>query len=421
MSRRFPPTLSRRAFAGGALALAGLAATRGGRSATPPFERHFLFLYAQGGWDPTGAFDPHVGAAGVDMDADAVESAIGGITFTGGPSRPKLTRFVERWSPVTCFVNGLDAHTVGHDTGVETSLTGSGGGDGPDWGTLIAASSRQDYPIPHALLSGPAFTGGRSDIAMRNGGGALLTLLDHSLVGALDVPGSPFLDASERLIDAYLGERAAGFAAAHPSGAGGRRAAAYQSSLEAAVELQNRTFGLNFGATDKTTLAQCLAAAELFRLGLSRCAMVAIEGSWDTHTGNALQGGMLDTFFGTLDTVLTTLANTRGRQTETMLQEVTVVALSDFGRTPTRNAAGGKDHWPYGSAMLCGAGVAGGQRVGQTDDALLSQPIDLETGQADAAGDIPGVENLGAAILALGGIDPEDWLPGVQPLRAVIG
>jgi Protein of unknown function (DUF1501) len=400
--------------------MAGLAAARGGRSATQPFERHILFLYAEGGWDPTAAFDPHFAGDSVDMEDGTVASTLGGITFTGGSNRPNLTSFINRWAPQTCFVNGLDAHTVGHDTGVETSLTGSAGSEGPDWGTLIAASSRQDYPIPYALFSGPALIGGRGDVAMRNGGGTLLTLIDDGFVGALDDPASPYLDASNRLIDAYLEERAAGFVAANSSGAGGRRAAAFESSLEAARELKDRTFGLSFGSTDKSTLAQCRAAAELFRLGLSRCAMVSIDGEWDTHTGNAQQGTLIEAFFETLDAVMTMLVNTEGRQASNLLQEVTIVALSDFGRTPRLNSGAGKDHWPYGSAMLCGAGIAGGQRVGETNDELISQPIDLETGLADAKGDLPGVENLGAALLELGGIDPEDWLPGVQPLRAVL-
>ena len=55
--------------------------------------------------------------------------------------------------------------------------------------------------------------------------------------------------------------------------------------------------------------------------------------------------------------------DTRGRLTETL-----VVFLTEFGRTPKINKAGGRDHWGRaGSIFFAGGGTRGGQVIGATD------------------------------------------------------
>jgi uncharacterized protein (DUF1501 family) len=164
---------------------------------------------------------------------------------------------------------------------------------------------------------------------------------------------------------------------------------------------------------------QGVKAAEMIRLGLCRCAMIGIDGGFDTH-GEESQADQFDSWFAALDTLMEYLARTPGNAAPTLLDEVVVVGLSEFGRTPKYNGAG-RDHWPYGSAFLAGSGIAGDRVVGLTDDELAAMPIDLSTGRSDAAGDIPACENLGAALLELGGIDPETVLPDVPSLSAVLG
>ena len=102
------------------------------------------------------------------------------------------------------------------------------------------------------------------------------------------------------------------------------------------------------------------------------------------------------------------------------VEEVVVVAMSEFGRTPMINGGGGKDHWPYNSAMVVGAGVNGGRTIGASDDGLVGLPIDLKTGVQSDTGEMLGSENLGVALLKLGGLDPEQILPGIEPLEALI-
>src|SRR5207237_5331824 len=51
-----------------------------------------------------------------------------------------------------------------------------------------------------------------------------------------------------------------------------------------------------------------------------------------------------------------------------LLETTLVVWLTDFGRTPKINSAGGRDHWASaGFALMAGAGIPGGAVLGRTD------------------------------------------------------
>ena len=64
-----------------------------------------------------------------------------------------------------------------------------------------------------------------------------------------------------------------------------------------------------------------------------------------------------------------------------MLDDVSIVAWGEFGRTPTVDSKnGGRHHWPaVGMALLAGGGIRAGQVIGQTDRyaaaAAISRPV----------------------------------------------
>jgi uncharacterized protein (DUF1501 family) len=148
--------------------------------------------------------------------------------------------------------------------------------------------------------------------------------------------------------------------------------------------------------------------------------MIGIPGGWDCHGDVSVNAGQFDNFFDALDQLMDHLSTTPGLAAPWLIDEVVVVALSEFGRTPLVNGSGGKDHWPYNSAMVVGSGVRGNRMIGRTDDGLIGKTIDFSTGEASDSGDIIGPENLGAALMQLGGIDPASHLPGVQVLDALL-
>jgi hypothetical protein len=133
----------------------------------------------------------------------------------------------------------------------------------------------------------------------------------------------------------------------------------------------------------------CLAARRLIEVGV-RCVEVTLDG-WDTHANNhALVRDLvavLDPAFGTL------LRDLRQRA---LLDKTLVLCCGEFGRTPTINPAGGRDHWPNGfSVALAGGGIRGGQVLGETDPEGKAGPL-----QPVSVGD------LHATVLTAVGIDP---------------
>jgi uncharacterized protein (DUF1501 family) len=133
----------------------------------------------------------------------------------------------------------------------------------------------------------------------------------------------------------------------------------------------------------------CLAARRLIEVGV-RCVEVTLTG-WDTHANNhALhreQLAILDPAFAAL---------VRDLRERGLLERTVVLCTGEFGRTPTINPAGGRDHWPNGfSLALAGGGIRGGAVVGATDP----------DGKKDPASPV-SVGDLHATVLTAVGIDP---------------
>ena len=110
-----------------------------------------------------------------------------------------------------------------------------------------------------------------------------------------------------------------------------------------------------------TVNEQLLIARRLVEAGV-RCVTLSY-GRWDSHGQNfALvrdHGSKLDQC---LSALIEDLDN-RG-----MLDDVTVIAWGEFGRTPKINAGAGRDHWPQvNAAIMAGGGMRTGQVIGSTN------------------------------------------------------
>jgi len=110
-----------------------------------------------------------------------------------------------------------------------------------------------------------------------------------------------------------------------------------------------------------TVNEQFLLARRLVEAGV-RCVTLSY-GRWDSHGKNfdlvKDHGAKLEQAF----TALIDDLDVRG-----MLDDVTVVAWGEFGRTPRINPQAGRDHWPQVScALLAGGGTRTGQAIGSTN------------------------------------------------------
>jgi uncharacterized protein (DUF1501 family) len=133
----------------------------------------------------------------------------------------------------------------------------------------------------------------------------------------------------------------------------------------------------------------CLAARRLTEVGV-RCVEVTL-GGWDTHVNNH---ATVRDLLATLDPAFSALI--RDLRERGLLERTVVMCGGEFGRTPTVNPAGGRDHWPTGfSLALAGGGIRGGQLIGATDPEGKPDPSDPVK-----------VPDLHATLLTAVGIDP---------------
>jgi uncharacterized protein (DUF1501 family) len=143
----------------------------------------------------------------------------------------------------------------------------------------------------------------------------------------------------------------------------------------------------------------CLMARRLIERGVPLVEVTLGQGlGWDTHQDNfdrvRTLSEQLDRGWATLMTEL----DERG-----LLERTTILWAGEFGRTPTINANGGRDHFPQAfSCVLAGGGIAGGQAFGQTSDDG-AEVVDGKIDQQDllatlcqALGVDPSTENIAA-------------------------
>ncbi|MFT6160851.1 MAG: hypothetical protein ACJAZO_003712 [Myxococcota bacterium] len=387
-------------------------------------DRKFLFFFAGGGWDAT-PLDPKFGpdglspVGGTDMDPGTMLGSVGNLSWSSGDDRPNMDRFFTRWGSRTAIMRGVNVHSAGHEAGRKWVMTGTSASSVPDWPSILASNGVAEYPMPHLVFGGPAYPGPFGAAVVRGGGGTLLELMDGSINGRADLRAPVVPVPMDQAMDRFVHDRTARFAASK-TGLGRTRVEDLRSNIERSMELEGRRFEAGLDGGGRTLVDQAMLALEVMRLGLCRCAMIRIPGGWDTHGGNGAVGRQMDAFFQALDTVMGHMASTPGNVGNYLSDEVTIVAASELGRTPKFNGAMGRDHWPYTSMIAVGSGIAGNRVVGKTDEGFVSEPVNFRTGDPSSSGDVIGTEHVGTALLKLGGVDPERFLPGVQPLDALL-
>lgn len=162
-------------------------------------------------------------------------------------------------------------------------------------------------------------------------------------------------------------------------------------------------------------LEQFLIARRLVEAG-ARCVTVAF-GFWDYHSNN-FKTAKED--LPLLDRGVTALVedlHERGLD-----KDVSVVVWGEFGRTPTINKDGGRDHWPKVScALLAGGGMRTGQVIGSTDR-LGGEPRERPVAFGEVFATLYqrlGIDLASATITDLSG-RPHYIVDGHRPLRELI-
>lgn len=159
-----------------------------------------------------------------------------------------------------------------------------------------------------------------------------------------------------------------------------------------------------------------LIARRLVEAG-ARCVTLAFS-RWDHHGDN----------FGALKQDLPLLDQGVSALVEDLYQrgldkDVSVVVWGEFGRTPTINKEGGRDHWPRVScAMLFGGGIKAGQVVGATDR-LGGEPADRPVQFGEVFATLYHNLGIDPNKVTVGDLSgrPRYLVDGYQPMRELVG
>ncbi|MFC1759866.1 DUF1501 domain-containing protein, partial [Planctomycetota bacterium] len=149
----------------------------------------------------------------------------------------------------------------------------------------------------------------------------------------------------------------------------------------------------------KTIGQSCLLARRLVEAGVP---FVTVNNAgWDTHndmytrlkegfTGAKTAVGLIPSLDSAFSALIHDLID------RDLFDQTLVMIMGEFGRTPKLNPSGGRDHWPrVFSAVLAGAGIPGGQVIGQSDS-MGQSPLRRPVTPSD----------LAATVYTLLGIDP---------------
>jgi hypothetical protein len=149
-------------------------------------------------------------------------------------------------------------------------------------------------------------------------------------------------------------------------------------------------------------LARRLIAAGVRLVTINTFLTVFDEITWDIHGSKPFTSiaGMKEIVCPMYDQAYTALIE--DLEACGMLDSTLVACLSEFGRTPKVNPAGGRDHWPQCfTCYFAGGGIQGGRVVGQSD-AIGAVPVDRPVEPPD----------LVATIMYTLGLNLETHLPG---------
>ena len=130
------------------------------------------------------------------------------------------------------------------------------------------------------------------------------------------------------------------------------------------------------------------------------------------------QNKAFERLFDELISVMSMLNSQSDSDGVPLIETTTLAVVSEMGRTPVMNGAGGKDHWPYTSALLVGAGINGGQLVGGTDDSMLGTGVDFASGAVHGTGQSLTVPNLLSGLLQSFDVDGREFFPNDDPFTA---
>ena len=355
----------------------------------------FVFVQADGGWDPTSFCDPKTNTPGEPVINHWASSA--GVQQAGNISYAPFANnqaFFQKYYRRMLVINGVDAQTNSHTAGIIHNWSGRISEGYPTTTALLAARHGPGLAMPYLSFGGFSNTAGVT---------AFTRLNDPEHFQVIARPewnpwdeNRPLLNEADWEIFQRYRSAAVERVATAPNLL--PRASRNRNLYEAAL-LPSATEGLQDFAemlpsrdqlqpTEESPIDQW---SELKRQAqitvLAFKAKVAVSadlwlGGFDTHRQHDMEHTWL---LGNLTTSVDYLwdyAEIHG-----VADRLVVVIGSDFGRTNRYNADNGKDHWPIGSFIVMEKNQGWTNRVvGETDELHFARKINSSTLRRDDQG-----------------------------------
>ena len=419
-----PILLNRRQLLAAMAASAALAVPRRAQAASIA-DRRFLFVYTMGGWDPTRVFAPLLGLPSVSTEPDAAVQTAGNIEFVAHPNRPAVSSFIQQYHSQITILNGVYSPSISHSGGLRTTWTGTAGGTTADWPTRMAAVQAEQFAVPYLVIGGPYFAGTDGVFVCRAGSpNQLASLVSGDALTTADIPANIPRPAALSRIDQWLSAEAA-IRGKDKNTARAHAATEWSIARQRAADLRALDGTMDFGCGPEFS-EQIELATRALSSGLSRVVSMNhpkqnVLTDWDSHAGNdERQSSLYESLFRDLATLMQRLESEDSPSGGTLASVTTIIVMSEMGRTPTLNASGGKDHWPYTSVMYIGPAALGGRVVGAFDDTLYGERVDLSSGDMSDSGELLSVETMGATLLRMADIDPRSVGVAADALEGVL-
>ena len=355
----------------------------------------FVFVQADGGWDPTSFCDPKTNVAGEPIINNWAER--GEVRQAGDIRYAPFARneaFFEKYYRRILVINGVDAQTNSHTAGVVHNWSGRISEGYPTTTAMMAAQNGAGLSMPYISFGGFSNTAGLTVFTRLNNPSVVRNIASPELLQG-DPQRRPYFNSEDwSSITSYRDARMARLAAAPnlmPRDARNRELYATALEPDAAEGLRSFADAIPIGddlqqpeeyADFRSTLKRQVQLAVLaFKVGVAVSADLRL-GGFDTHDNHdAEQNWLLGNLTDSVD-FLWEYAELHG-----VADRLVVVMGSDFGRTNKYNAEAGKDHWPIGSYIIMEKNKSWTNRVvGQTDERHFAYKINPLTLQRDDMG-----------------------------------
>ncbi len=375
----------------------------------PPREtgaRYWVQILLSGGHDALYTTDPKVAN---EVDGIVSLPTENKITQAGGLRLGPHFAPLARWSNELAIVNGVQVRTANHDTGekqffhLKTNIA-----DGRPSALDIIATRRQGQPLGVAYINlasrsmhSPAYFGTADKFYF--GAGDVFDQVAQATPAELAKLSAVYRKRADE-----VGRDRAGWTAADQTSTYLRESADFFEHVSTVPPLVSAQRSSDYVAQ---SMAESLDRA-LWLIEHDLCSGVILDLGllgWDTHIRNegkqAEMNGNFATYFSEYMAGLHAKKNSHGVLAD---RTVTIVG-SELGRFPRQNDMMGKDHLPQTSFLVAGPGIHTGRSFGQTGRLMEGLPISYRNADPAASGRVPVLDDLGATMLHLAGIDPERY------------